>query len=393
MTTLQIRERVAFLRETELVGGAPDGLLARIAGDMEEVRAEAGTTIFREGDVGDAVYLVVGGTLGVEREGMQIARFGRGQCAGEFALVDGKPRSAAAVADSDVVMLKWRREDFHRILAENREVAYGIFRILTDRLRRETDVRVEKALEQERWRHDLNRAHEVQMGMLPEGDFSTDHYEISGICRAAADVGGDYYDYIQLNDDRLGVIVADVTDHGFYSGLFVAMAKSCLHTQATIDYAPDKVMEAMNRTLSMSIQSGLLMTCCYVLLDARAGTLTYTNGGHPYPYHYVRREDKLTRLPSTDMLLGVPGFEGSSYSTRESSWEPGDFVLLFSDGIPEAADRHGDMFDEERLEAVIMANRAESPAGMRDAVMAALAQHCGGLPHDDDITLAMVRAR
>ncbi len=389
---MKLVDRVAFLKTTDLLAGVPDDILAQIGGDMEEIEAKTGTTVFRQGGRGDAVYLVVDGALSIERGGIQLVSLGRGECVGEFALIDGGPRSASAIAETDVLMLKWMREDFDTTISKNRAVVYGLFKILTGRLRRENDIRVEVVLEQERWRQDLKRAHEIQMGMLPEGDLITDHIEISGYCRPAADVGGDYYDYLLLEDDKLGIILGDVTDHGFYSGLFVAMAKNCLHTQATIDYAPEKVMEAMNRTVSMSIRSGMLMTCCYVLIDSRRHTLSYTNAGHNFPYHYSRRSDKLDPLPSTDMVLGVPGFEASGFAKQERSWEKGDLLLLYSDGITEAQDADGEMFEEERLRVILLQNRDSTPAQIKEAILQALARHIRSATPSDDITLAVAKA-
>ncbi len=389
---MRTADRIAFLKTTDLLAEVPEHLFRQISERLREMEAKAGTVIFREGDAGDAVYLIVDGALSIEKNGIRLGTRSRGECVGEFALVDGAPRSASIVADTDVLLLKWERRDFQEALSQSLEVAYGIFKILTGKLRQDVDLQVRAALEQERWRQDLKRAHEVQMAMLPEGDLSTERIEVSGYCRPAADVGGDYYDYLPLEDDKIGLIIGDATGHGFYAGLFVAMAKSCLHTQATIDYSPERVMEAMNRTVSTSIQSGLLMTCCYVLIDFRCHTLAYCNAGHPYPYHYSRGADRLGRLVSTDLLLGVPGFGASRFTKMERAWEKGDLLLLFSDGIPEAEDAHGEPFEEERLEKVLIENRDRSPAQIKDSVLSALSGHCKGVAQSDDITLMVAKA-
>ncbi len=385
-------DRIAFLKTTELLTGAPGNLLGQVGEHMEEVEAGAGTTFFREGDPGDVVYLVVEGALSIEREGIQLVTRGKGECVGEFALIDEGPRSASAIAATDVRVLKWEREDFQAALLQSPEVASGIFKILIGKLREDVAIQVEAGLEQERLRQDFKRAHEIQMGMLPEGDLSTEQIEISGYCQPAADVGGDYYDYLLLEDDKLGIILGDVTDHGFYSGLFVAMAKSCLHTQTTIDYAPEKVMEAMNRTVSLSMKSGMLMTCCYALIDTRRQTLSYTNAGHNYPYHYSQSADKLEPLVATDLLLGVPGFEASKYNQQERPWETGDLLLLYSDGIVEAEDAGGEMFEEERLQEILLENRDSAPAQIKEAVLQALSRHTRDMAQSDDVTLVVAKA-
>ena len=388
----RISEWRQFLKTTELLAGASDDLLSQIGRRVAEVRRRAGETLFKEGESGDAAYLVVNGALSLEKDGVHLVSRQRGECVGEFSLIDDAPRSTSAIAETDVLLLRWEREDFREALSQSPEVAFGIFRVLLGKLRQDVAIQVQAGLERERWRQDLRRAHEIQMAMLPEGDFSGEQIEISGYCRPAADVGGDYYDYLFPEEDKLGMIIGDVTGHGFYAGLFVAMAKSCLHTQASIDYAPEKVMEAMNRTLLLSIQSGLLMTCCYLLIDLHHHTLAYCNAGHNFPYHYRRSEDRLERLISTDLLLGVPGFGASGFTRRERVWEKGDVLVLFSDGITEAADAGGEQFEEGRLEKVLTENRHESPARLKEAILQALSVHCKGVSQEDDVTLVVARA-
>jgi len=362
---------------------------------MNEIEAKAGTTIFCEGDVGDAVYLVVDGAVGIEKNSIKLVTRSSGECVGEFALIDDGPRSASVVAETDVLLLKWERKDFQKALLQNHKLAFGIFNILTGKLRQDINLQVEAALEQERWRQDIRRAHEIQMAMLPEEELSTEKIEISGYCHPAADVGGDYYDYLLLEDDKLGMIISDVTGHGFYSGLVVAMAKSCLHTQAKIDYSPGKVMEAMNRTISMPIpkaEIALLMSCCYILIDVRNHILTYSNAGHPYAYHYSRIANSLERILATDMLLGIPGFEETKFITEERKWQKGDVILLYSDGIPEAEDANKEPFGDERLENIILANKEKSAAYVKDCILNALSTHCRGMAQSDDITLVVAKA-
>ncbi len=384
-----LNDKTAFLGKTDLLSEVPTPLLTRISDVVEEISVKEGEVIFREGDVGDAVYLVVEGRLGLEANGVRLFSRGKGQWVGEFALIDNAPRSASAVAETDISLLKWTRADFTEALTHSGEVARSVFKLLTGKLRDNVAIQVESALEKERWRQDLKRANEIQRAMLPTQDLATDKAYVSGYCRPAAHVGGDYFDYLLLGDDNLGIILADVMGHGFYAGLLVAMAKSCLHTQATIDYSPAAVMEAMNRIVFHSVQTGLLMTCCYVLIDLRENRLTYTNAGHPYPFHYRANSNCLERLSSTDTLLGVPGLEETRFSTEQRSWDKGDLLVLFSDGLPEAEDGQEQDFGEERVGRIILENKAGSPTHVKDCLLAALSAHCRGLPQNDDISLVV----
>jgi sigma-B regulation protein RsbU (phosphoserine phosphatase) len=265
--------------------------------------------------------------------------------------------------------------------------------MLTGKLRHNVALQVEAALEQERWRQDLKRAREIQQAMLPTGDMATDAMLVSGYCCPAAHVGGDYYDYVHLDDGKFGVIVADVMGHGFYAGLLVAMAKSCLHTQVTIDDSPGAVMEALNRTVFHSVQSGLLMSCCYLVIDVRDRSLVYANAGHPYPFHYIQSVDLLERLVSTDTLLGVPGMEKMRFNTEKRKWGEGDLLVLFSDGVPEAENAVEEGFGEERLGHLILQNNDQLPSQVKERILESLAQHSLGRAQEDDVTLVVAKGR
>ncbi len=386
-------DRASFLKANTLLAKLPTDIVSDLASRMREVRASAGEVIFSEGELGDAAYFIVEGSLFVEKDGIRIVEMLTGDCVGEFALIDEGPRSATAIAKTDVLLLEWRHAEFERALTLGSSVAKGIFQYLISKLRRDVALQVSAGLERERWQQDLKRAHEIQMAMLPQGDLLIEHAEISGYCMPAADVGGDYHDYVELGPDATGVILADVTGHGFYAGLLVAMAKSCLHTQAKIDASPGAVMAAMNWTVFHSVQTGLLMSGCYVRLEHKTRTLSYTNAGHPFPFLYHRASDRMDRLESTDLILGIPGFEDMAFSARERQWEPGDILVLFSDGIHEALSADDEEFGEERLERVILEAKDEEPREVRDRILRAVAEHSRGVAPADDVTVVVAKAR
>ena len=169
-----MRERIAFLRQTDLFSQVDEDLLERIAMGVEEVEVRAGETVFREGEAGDAIYLVVEGILNLVSEGVLLVGRGPGECVGEFALIDRESRSADAVAETDGRLLKWESADFHAALAQSPEIAYGVFRILTDKLRQDIAVQVEAARQLRRDNERLareNRQLQAQVG--PEQDLVT----------------------------------------------------------------------------------------------------------------------------------------------------------------------------------------------------------------------------
>jgi serine phosphatase RsbU (regulator of sigma subunit) len=387
-----VSDRLNFLRSTELLASVPEPLVAKIDARLQEVVLAQGEVLFGEGEEGDAVYIVVEGRLRLEADGMTLITRACGDCIGEIALIDDEPRSAAAIAETAVRLLRWERRDFQDTLGQDPEVARGIFKMLTAKLREDVKSTVRLERERERWRQDLVRAREIQQGMLPAPRMLTESVELAGMCSQASEVGGDFYDYLCPDGGSLGLIVGDVTGHGFYAGLFVAMAKSCLHTQAKHSFEPREVMQAMRRTLDLSLQRRLLMSCCYVLFEPVAGRLHYANAGHPYPYLYRTSEGFLHRLEALDPILGALDVGAGGYAERTLPWESGDVLVMYTDGVTEARDDEGRMFEHEALEACIAESGDDNAESIRDRILAKISAHAGDGLQDDDLTLVVARA-
>jgi serine phosphatase RsbU (regulator of sigma subunit) len=384
-------DHIEFLKQTELFQHMPIGMLEEINRQLVEVHLFTGETLFEKGDVGDAVYIIKDGILSLRSDEVHLIARQRGEFVGEFALIDDQPRSTAAVAERDTVLLKWECDSFQKMLSQDAEVARGIFRLLTAKLRQDVERRVKLVAEQERWRQDIARAREIQAGMLPQEHLLRPLLEIAGYCSPASEVGGDFYDYIEYGPREVGIIIGDVTGHGFYSGLFVAMAKSCVHTQVRVAHTPAEIMKALRRVLSLSIQRRLLMTCCYVVVDLARNVLSYSNAGHPYPYLFTPASGLLRKLEALDPLLGAVEDEAQEFEQRETSWRPGDLLVLYTDGISETRDASGRMFDMQGLEQSIRHCANESAMRTRDCILSMLEKHAGGAPRSDDLTLVVAR--
>ena len=387
-----IKKKIDFLAATELFGGMSRETLRSLLEGMDELTLTAGEALFAKGDAGDAVYIVRDGSLRLESDGVHLVNRGFGECVGEFALIDDGPRSASAVAETAVEVLCWQRARFQQALLKNPEVARGIFRVLTAKLRQDITIHVDYAIEKERWRQDLQRAREIQMGMLPRGDLQTDYIKVSGFCQPAVEVGGDYYDFVSHDDTRTGVIIGDVTGHGFYSGLFVAMAKSCLHTLRGTDQSPANIMRAMRHTLSLSIQRRLLMSCCYVCLDADRGTLAYANAGHPNPLLFRHDSKQLEYLEAMDPILGALDHGHGEFHAAEMEWRPGDVLVMYTDGVTEERNGEGRMFGERQLETLVRDHAHAEPAEIKSAILESVADHLGMVPQSDDLTLVVAKS-
>lgn len=135
------------------------------------------------------------------------------------------------------------------------------------------------------------------------------------------------------------------------------------------------------------------MSCCYVLFEHRARRLHYANAGHPYPYLYRRADGSMRRLEALDPILGALDVSASGYAEQSLDWEPGDVLVVYTDGVTEARDGEGRMFEHEALEACIAEASGSSAQSIKDRILSAVLGHTGDSLQDDDLTLVVVKAR
>jgi|GEM_PF-583552 len=391
-SAVPVNDIVNFLKSTELFSEAMDSSLRSIACQLEPVTLAEGSMVFREGEEGDAAYLIVSGRLALVSESVEVVERGPGSCIGEFSLLDDEPRSASGIARTPLTLLRWSREQFQRTLAEDPVLARGILRMLTRKLRSDIDRGIDLYLERERWRQDMARSREIQAGMLPPECTRLKGLEIAGRCIPAQDVGGDFYDFIEFESGEVGVTIGDVTGHGFYSALFVAIAKSCLHTQSRFNHNPAKILAALRQSMELSLHSHLLMSCCHVLFVAGGGCLRYANAGHPPPLLYEAASGRVRRLEVLDPILGVLAVDEMEYHFLEIPWQAGDVLVLYSDGISEARSRSGDEFGADRIHALLAAHGGEDPVSLREIILDSVKNHCSCKTFRDDLTVVVVQA-
>jgi sigma-B regulation protein RsbU (phosphoserine phosphatase) len=208
--------------------------------------------------------------------------------------------------------------------------------------------------------------------------------------RPAREVGGDFYDFFTLGDDRLGIVIGDVSGKGVPASLFMAMTRIVIRLVARQD---DDVAAAIGRAnvlLSADNDSAMFVTLIYGVLDVASGTLTYCNCGHNPPL-IARGDGTRERLTLTGLPLGV--MPDAVYAIRSIVLAPGDRLLLYTDGITEASTADGAEFGEARFEEAIDAHRHSSALDMVEAIIARVDNFAAGAPQADDITcLALIYA-
>ncbi len=264
-----------------------------------------------------------------------------------------------------------------------------IHRAVETRRLKQLEAAQEQIKADERIKQDLQRAYEIQQSLLPPGDLHHAGMHFSGYCRPAENVGGDYYDYFVLPDDRVGLLIGDVTGHGFDASLIMAVACSCRSTQTRIDPDVAPVMDALNRIVQTTGPDWRLMTACYILIDPATRGFYYANAGHHFPFHFHADTGKAEPMESTGLPLGVD--TDMTFPVVERSWAPGDVMVLYSDGIVEAENAAGDIFGEDRLQALVESHGQESPPDLRQRIIDALEAFRQGVPLLDDVTIAVAK--
>ena len=247
----------------------------------------------------------------------------------------------------------------------------------------------QQAQERERIEQELRVARLIQQTLLPKAVPELGGWDVAAFYRPAREVGGDFYDFLELDDGHLGIIVGDVTDKGVPAALVMATTRTMLRASAQRLDSPGEVLRQVNEVLVPDIPPNMFVTCLYAILNPRTGRLRYANAGHDLPYqHHKGRPGDATELRATGMPLGL--MPGMAYEEKEAVLEAGDSILFYTDGLVEAHDPEREMFGIPRLQAFIGAHPGGAP--MIDFLLEELARFVGdSWEQEDDITLVTLQ--
>jgi serine phosphatase RsbU (regulator of sigma subunit)/predicted ester cyclase len=242
--------------------------------------------------------------------------------------------------------------------------------------------------EHERTEQELKVARSIQQASLPKEVPELQGWEISPHYRPAREVGGDFYDFFELEDGRVGVAVGDATGKGIPAALAVTASSSMLRAVAQdLSYSPGEVLGRVNETLLARIPANMFVTCFYAILDPKSGSLSYANAGHDLPYLH-RTSGEAEELRARGMPLGL--MPGMGYEEKETMLEAGEAALFYTDGLVEAHEAKGEMFGFPRLGALVAERGKERSLG--DFLLEELYSFTGeGWEQEDDITLLTLR--
>ena len=250
-----------------------------------------------------------------------------------------------------------------------------------------------EANEKKRLDHDLEIARDIQRILLPAEAPAVNGFEISGINVPARQVSGDYFDYIKVDDQRLGVAIADVSGKGVPASLIMAICRSVLRSQAAQNPSPADVLQKVNRQLYPDIKEDMFISMAYLILDRAHDGVILSRAGHDAPLLFKSSSQTVTSLKPPGMVLGIDSGNVFDRLTSDVAvpLERDDCLVLYTDGVTEAIDTEGDEFGVERMIQSVRASAMNGAPAIVTRLIDDLRNFVGSQPQNDDITLIAIR--
>jgi serine phosphatase RsbU (regulator of sigma subunit) len=256
---------------------------------------------------------------------------------------------------------------------------------------------LQTAAEKKRLDEELRIARQIQMSLLPRGPLDVPGLGVTALCVPAREVGGDYYDFFRLPDDRLGVLIADVSGKGTSAALYMAELKGLVLALSQTHESPRELLIEVNRIISDNLDSRSFITMTYGVIDTRAGIMTYCRAGHtPLIYRPADPEAEAQVLTPSGLVVGlrIPGAAekfSDLLDEQRIDLSVGDVITLYTDGITEAMNGEGDLFGDARLSRIIEEHGHLSCGELRERILREIESFVGGADQHDDMTMILVK--
>lgn len=244
--------------------------------------------------------------------------------------------------------------------------------------------------EKERYTRELEIAKEIQDNFLPETTPDIPGMEIAAVTIPAMEIGGDFYDFIPVTGDRQGFVVADVSGKGVSAALFMALSRTLIRASGQENPDPAVAIQKANRLIYEDGRSSMFVTVFYGVLDAPAMAFSYVNAGHNPPL-LVRGEPPEVRTLGEGRCIALGVVPEVSMTCAELVLQPGDLIVMYTDGVTEAFNPQDEEFGEGRLVEYLQKHRHNPAREIIDGLLDEIRRYCGSAPQSDDITLVIVR--
>jgi len=254
----------------------------------------------------------------------------------------------------------------------------------------EENARMQRAMiEKQRMERELAIARDIQVGLLPHASPEIDGYEIASVFHPCYSVAGDYFDFLSISKLKVGIAIGDVSGKSTPAALIMACLQASLQTIAAMEIVdPVLTIEKINQLLCKSQSSNKYVTFFYGILNHETHRLSYVNAGHCYPL-VIKANGNVDRLETGGTVLGF--FKDAAYRTATYQLDPGDTMILYTDGVSEMIDEREEEFGVERIISVLKENAGLSVNSVKDALVSALQRHRQEQPQGDDTTFILLK--
>ena len=408
---------INLLSKIPLFADLPDKELDHILTVLDVKEMKDRDILFREGDPGEHFYVVMQGELEVlmaegKTEEMLLNVLHVGEYFGEMSLImPGGHRTASVRARGDSTLLSMSRIQFLDLTKKYPELSHSMVRVLSQRLDAtntqtfrdlteknrqlqtaydELKAAQAQLIEKERLERELQVAADIQLSILPDELPVLDEFDFGARILPARQVGGDLYDVFLLKDGQVGVLIGDVADKGVPSAIFMARAHALIMAEADIGMTAGEVLQVVNRHITRLQKSTQFVTVLYGILDLKTRMFSYARAGHEPPL-LLHPDGTVERIPhSPGMALGL--WDTVTLDERTITLPPGSTLLLFTDGMTDCRDTHGESFGLERIKTTLSGLSNITAQHVCDHLLGTLVNYQDGSKQDDDVTLVAIRA-
>ncbi|MGH2522018.1 MAG: PP2C family protein-serine/threonine phosphatase [Anaerolineales bacterium] len=374
-------------------------------------------TLCHEGEVEHVFYIIAEGQVAITQrlgntdEERMIALVHPGEFFGEMALIENKPRAASVTTMVETTVLEISEEVFNDFLGHSPNMALAMIRRITANLRASDqaaiadlsrkNIELKKAyddlkaaqaeiVKKERMERELEIAGEVQRSLLPSTFPKATGYTFAGRNVPARHVGGDLYDVIKVDGEHVGLLMADVSDKSVHAALIMAVTRTLFLSHARRSLSPNEVALAVhNGIMEVSSNDDMFVTVFYGVLHLHSGHLRYIRAGQDKPLLFRADGRPPVTLEAEGRFLGM--LPGLTLEERSVHLQPGDLLVAYSDGVPDAVDADNEAYGTERLHSLISQHRAGSAQEVCSAIFSDVFEFRGSASAFDDITVLVTR--
>ncbi len=402
------KEKLAkILNNIAIFSNLAIGTVHDLIDTMKVITYPEGTVVIEQGAEGDSMYIIKSGSVRVSRlddesqDEIRLAVLADGDYFGEMSLIDNMPRSANVITIEESIILRLSRNDFNVFLKERPQVALFFYKtFLQETINRHRNIiskytftshdlkTTSNALDE--INKDLSFAKKIQNYMLnrhflDEAEF--ENVNMSYIYNPCIAIGGDLLNLTMLDDEHLGILLADVTGHGITAALVTGVLKSAFNILIhELGKAPGQLLKRLSEHMH-EVVTRLFATCYYGVLNLKTFKMVLSNAGHHHPLIYRAENQRLTQVKCKGPGLGM--IPGATFNEVEITLNKGDKILFFSDGFIEQFNEKQEMYTKERFTELYYSLSKDGRDNILDIMMKELNVFAGAIPMQDDITMIL----